>query len=264
MPDLSKDLRMETAKYYDLHDIPWDDISFYKGFLQSAGQSRQQVLELGCGTGRVLVPLTESVAFIHGIDCSPAVIELCREKLEGQQIPLSKAELTEGDITNFDLGKTFDFIIAPFRVIQNIEETEGIDGLMDCIRAHLKADGTCILNVFMPMWEAERLKREWCSDLEIQHWEKQVNGKRVTLSSRQPAMNKETMVLYPVLIFRTYRGDILEDEAVLEIAMKCYYPDEFEELITSHGFKILNKWGGYHGEVYGEGPELVIQFTHMD
>ena len=42
--------------------------------------------------------------------------------------------------------------------------------------------------------------------------------------------------------------------------MRCYYPDEFEQLITGHGFEIVHRWGGYAGEIYGEGPELVIEF----
>ena len=42
--------------------------------------------------------------------------------------------------------------------------------------------------------------------------------------------------------------------------MRCYYPDEFEQLINGHGFEIVQRWGGYAGEIYGEGPELVIEF----
>lgn len=43
--------------------------------------------------------------------------------------------------------------------------------------------------------------------------------------------------------------------------MMCYYPRQFEQLILDHGFKIISRWGGYKGEPYGEGPELVIQFA---
>ena len=38
------------------------------------------------------------------------------------------------------------------------------------------------------------------------------------------------------------------------------YPEALEKLIIEHGFTILNRWGVYEGEVYGQGPELVIQF----
>ena len=73
-------------------------------------------------------------------------------------------------------------------------------------------------------------------------------------------MDPERMVLYPELIYRSYRGNDLVEEAVLKIVMRCYYPEEFEELILKHGFKILNRWGGYSGEPYGEGSELVLEF----
>ena len=68
------------------------------------------------------------------------------------------------------------------------------------------------------------------------------------------------MVFYPELIYRTYRNDELVDETVLKIVMRCYYPDEFENVITDHGFQVIQRWGGYHGEAYGDGPELVIEF----
>ena len=68
--------------------------------------------------------------------------------------------------------------------------------------------------------------------------------------------------LYPELVYRQYEGEVLTDETVLRIAMRCYYPEEFAQLIRSHGFKSVARWGGYAGEPYEEGPELVIQFTH--
>jgi hypothetical protein len=44
--------------------------------------------------------------------------------------------------------------------------------------------------------------------------------------------------------------------------MRCYYPDEFVQLIANQGFRVLQKWGGYNGESYGQGSELIVQFTH--
>jgi hypothetical protein len=53
---------------------------------------------------------------------------------------------------------------------------------------------------------------------------------------------------------------LLAEESLLRLVMRCYYPETFEQLIVDHGFAILNRWGGYEGEIYGQGPELVIQF----
>ena len=70
------------------------------------------------------------------------------------------------------------------------------------------------------------------------------------------------MILYPELIYRHYRGEALVDEATLDIAMRCYYPEEFVQLILDNGFRVLRQWGGYAGEPYGRGSELVVQFAH--
>ena len=52
----------------------------------------------------------------------------------------------------------------------------------------------------------------------------------------------------------------LIDEHVNPICMRYYYPDQFKDLITQNGFKITKCWGGYLGEEYGVGPELVVSF----
>ncbi len=75
-------------------------------------------------------------------------------------------------------------------------------------------------------------------------------------------MDPGKLVLYPELIYRRYEGEVLQGEAVLKIAMRCYYPEELEQIILGHGFRIVDRWGGYAGEPYGKGPELVVQFTH--
>jgi hypothetical protein len=74
-------------------------------------------------------------------------------------------------------------------------------------------------------------------------------------------MDREKLVLYPELVYRRYEEDKLVDEAVLRILLRCYYPEELLSLIAGQGFHIVNKWGGYAGEPYGEGPELIVEFT---
>jgi hypothetical protein len=72
----------------------------------------------------------------------------------------------------------------------------------------------------------------------------------------------DQMILYPELIYRHYRGEAPVDEETLDIAIRCYYPEEFVQLILDNGFRVLRQWGGYADEPYGRGSELVVQFTH--
>ncbi len=254
---MTADIRADAARYYDLNPGHPDDIPFYTEMIPFPDTA---ILELGCGTGRVLSALVEACGYIHGIDSSEAMLTICREKLEAAKISQSKAEVEFGDITNFDLRRKFDLITAPFRVLQNLETDAEVDGLFCCVRKHLGPDGTCILNVFNPNRDPESIRRDWSSKAENLAWEVNIDGDRILCYDRRARIDPEKLVLYPELIYRRYKGEDLKDETILKIAMRCYYPDEFENLVNSHGFQVVSRWGGYGGEIYGEGTELVIQF----
>jgi SAM-dependent methyltransferase len=256
---MTTDIRAKAARYYDLNPYAPQDVPFYSERIPAPDA---HVLELGCGTGRTLVPLASSCGFIHGIDLSEAMLARCQQKLHAAGIPAERAQVERGDITNFTLGRTFDLIIAPYRVVQNLETDRQVAGLFQCVRHHLRPTGTCILNVFRPSGSPEVLRRNWCTEGEHFAWETYRAGTRITCHDRRRRMDPDTLVLYPELVCRQYEGESLTDETVLPIAMRCYYPEEFARLIVAHGFRTMARWGGYAGEPYGEGPELVIQFTH--
>lgn len=136
-----------------------------------------------------------------------------------------------------------------------------MDALFETVRKHLSPDGTCILNVFMPNASADELREGWLRPEEGLNWETFRDGLRITCHERRVGIDEDNLIVYPELMYRSYDGDTLVDEAVLNVSMRCYYPDQFADLIESKGFKILDRWGGYAGERYGEGPELVVQFT---
>jgi SAM-dependent methyltransferase len=253
-----KDIRTEAARYYDLNPNLPDDIPFYRGLIPHADSS---ILELGCGTGRVLVSLARSCGFIQGIDRSEAMLAICRERLRAAGVHGTIAGADAGDVTAFDLERSFDLALAPFRVFQNLETDEEVEGFFRCVRKHLAPGGSCVLNVFRPNMDLETLRREWCTPVDRVAWEASIDGDRVVCYDRRPRMDPENLVLYPELIYRRYSGKDLRGEVVLELVMRCYYPDQFEKLIVRHGFSVQNRWGGYAGERYGEGPELIVSFV---
>jgi SAM-dependent methyltransferase len=256
---MEADPRAQAAQFYDLSPDTPADIPFYKGLIPSRDA---RVLELGCGTGRVLLPLAEGCGYMHGLDHSAAMVAVCRTKLRAARIADARAEAEVKDITNFALNQRFDLIIAPYRVLQNLETDAGVAGLFKCIRQHLMPGGSCILNVFRPKADPKTLRREWCTARETLIWKVATVGGHVTCHDRRPQMDPVRMVLYPELIYRRYQGETLTEETTLKIAMRCYYPEEFVQLIVDQGFRVLRQWGGYNGESYGQGSELIVQFTH--
>ncbi len=254
---MKTDIRQEAAQFYDLNpDFP-QDVPFYRDLLPSPHVA---VLELGCGTGRVTTALASRCGFIQGIDSSSAMVDLCRAKIERLSLPQERVAVSVGDISDFALGRQFGLIIAPFRVLQNLEAISEVNGLLACVRQHLARNGTCILNAFHPLCGPDELREKWLVPGERLNWETVTADGRVACYDRRVRVDKEELVVYPDLVYRHYRGTVLVEEAVLHIAMRCYYPESFEQLILDHGFEIVNRWGGYGGEQYGQGPELILQF----
>lgn len=252
-------IREDAAQYYDLQTFPIDDVGFY---LDRVPSPQSRILELGCGTGRVLIPLARKRGYIHGIDASAAMLEICREKLRAAGLPDSRVGLSQADVTDFQLDGLFDLIVAPFRVLQNLEADAQVAGLLASIRWHLLPGGYAILNAFLPNRSLEEMRATWCVPEEQLDAEIALpDGGRIVRTHRRPRLQADPLVVFPEIIYRRYSAvGALEHEAFLKIAMRCWYPDDLVKLVEDHEFSVTKRWGGYAGEKWGAGPELVIQF----
>jgi len=252
------DIRKKSATYYDLWPMPFDDIPFYQKRIESYSM---RILELGCGTGRVMVRLINSCTHIHGIDISPAMIKICREKVSRTGgYPSNRITCETGDITSFNLRESFDLIIAPYRVFQNLETDSQVNNFFSCLKKHLSPGGRCILNVFHP-WPVGRISDSWGSDEEEFYWDLPHEDYHVMCYMRQRFFDEQKHIIYPETFFYIVKEGNIIDSVYQKIPMRFYYPDEFVHIIEAHGFTVTGKWGGYNGESYGHGSELIIQFS---
>ena len=245
-------LRKYNAEYYDAFKPYTDDILFYDQFVSN----NVSVLELGCGTGRITFSLAKKAKQVVGIDISEEMISKAKEKFKGENI-----NFLLGDMTSLKLNAKYDLIIAPFRVFQSLETENEILKSLETIKTHLNSKGLAILNVFDPYLSKDDMKTKWIQEGETDYGKAILeNGDILKHSETKKHLDAENQVLYVDLIYRRYRNNKLVDEHINPICMRYYYPDEFKNIISQNGFAIKNCWGGYNGEVYGEGPELVISF----
>lgn len=245
--------RQYSAEYYDAFEWPLHDVELYSQFTSPD----TEVLELGCGTGRVSGPLAKKSKHLTGVEISEPMLHQAKEKCKEPNISFNL-----DDITSLNLNKKFDLIIAPFRVLQCLEHQNQVDGFFNVIHDHLKPNGVAILNVFNPKFSKDELAEKWLTEEETFCGETLLqNGDTLKLWDTRKDLDVVSQVLYPEMIYRRYRNGELVDTHVNPICMRYWYPDQFKQLIESKGFTITKTWGGYSGEVYGEGPELVIAFT---
>lgn len=258
------DYRSASAKYYDYQDFPIDDVDFY---IDQITSPEANLLELGCGTGRVLIPLSHHCRYIHGVDLSPSMLQICCENMYKANLSPEKARVEQADISDFNLNQKFDLIIAPFRVFQLLTEDEQIESFFDTLRRHLTPDGVAILNTFNP-YGPPKVILEKNSSPEM-HYDQDLpfeQGRLVRFYTfRKPAVwEGERLVFFPNLGFQYWVDDEMIEETLAEISMRVWYPNQLLDLIETNRFEIINKWGGYQGESYGKGPELVISFISKE
>jgi SAM-dependent methyltransferase len=127
------------------------DTQFYRDCARRFGGG---VLELGVGTARVAIALAEAGYNVTGLDLSPAMLERARQKAAGT--PPSVAErltFVQGDMSAFDLGRTFPLILVPFRAFQHLLEPAAQRNALTCMRRHVATGGHLVINLFDPRLE---------------------------------------------------------------------------------------------------------------
>jgi len=245
--------------FYDAIGSDFPDVPFYERLVTRG----MNVLELGCGTGRVSYPMACRGARVTGVDLSEPMLERAHARASSlsaydNYIP---PQFIHADISTLRLGEAFDLIVAPFRVIQALETDSAVDGLFEVIRAHLSPSGSAILNAFKPNRPRDELHATWAQPEQLVK-EMPWKGGTLQMWDLRERLDTSRDIIYPTLIYRHLDADgHLVREHRQRICMRCWWPDDFTKLITNRRFHILESWGGYAGEPYGEGNELVVRFS---
>lgn len=231
-----------------------DDIQFYSSM---AAASRGPVLEIGCGTGRVTVPMLEAGAAVTGLDLCPDMLEIAKRKVSALPSSIrNRAKFVQGDMTDFSIDGRFDLIVTPFRPFQHLTTPERQLACLGRVRSHLAPGGTFVLDIFDP-------------DLDILTDRSRVNefgdeppiglpgGSELTVRYRTSGVDRTAQVCHCEMIHLVLRPDGRRDRFVQPFTMRWTYRFEAEHLLALSGFRVREVFGGYRGEPVGAG-ELVI------
>jgi SAM-dependent methyltransferase len=251
-----------TAAFYD-HVAPYrerGDIAFY---VDAARRADGPVLEIGCGTGRVLLPTARAGIDIVGLDSSEDMLEVCRQTLRSESDEVrSRVELVRGDMCEFDLSRRFRLITMPFRPFQHLISVDDQIHCLGCVRKHLADDGEFVLDVFNPDLSAllrNNLGEEYCEEAEVTL----ADGRRLerryrTISRDLPGQTSEIELIYCITF-----ADGREERHVHAFPMRHLFRFELEHLLVRCGFAIEHVYGGFDKSAFGgKNPaEIIIVST---
>ncbi len=224
----------ENYKYYtdilaqwydDLMIDEYRDIEFYSNEIQRNGGP---VLELGCGSGRILIELLKAGMQVDGMDISHDMLEVIGEKLEANTL---YSRLFHQAIEELDFKEEYQSIFMSGGSFQQIADYSVAFHVMQKIYHALKPGGLFIVDTYIP-WPEIRRTNEGAWYL----------GRSTEREDQQLVINYSLSFDYMnQLQFGTYRYDLYQSNKLMEtqlshLQLKWYGREEFRRMLKGAGF----------------------------
>jgi SAM-dependent methyltransferase len=209
------------------------------------------VLEVGCGTGRVLIPTARAGVEITGLDLSKHMLAVCREHLKTESKAVrSRARLVEGDMRHFKVGQSFKLVTLPFRPFQHLTTVEDQLACLDCIHRHLETGGKMILDLFNPSLKAlanQPTGEEMAEEPEFS----MPDGRRVIRRHKVAARDLFNQIIHTELVYYITHPDGRKERLVQAFPMRYFFKFEAEHLLARAGFEVEQVYADYDKSPYG-------------
>ena len=250
MPASSYDAIPDFGLLYDHVPLYLEraDVGFY---VEEAKQAGGPVLEVGCGTGRILLPIARAGFAITGLDSSVQMLDRLRDKLnaERSRVPV---RLFLHDMHDFDLGDKFSLIIAPFRVVQHLTTIDAQLRLLTTVARHLAPQGRFVFDVFNPRFAilagADGTEREDTPETRLP------DGRVFRRSYRIARVRWVDQVSESELIYY-----VDGKRYVQAFEMRWFLPAELQHLLARAGFRVRQVYGDFaRGPLVDGAPEQVV------
>lgn len=235
-------------KIYDIEYKFDEDIKFIKKYIKFS----DKILELGSGTGRVLVELCKENYNIDGLDISKTGINATKIKLSKIN---KNTSLYISDMSDFNLDKKYDFIFCIFNSFMLLQSLEKQESCIKKTYEHLNEGGKVIFSISNPCFK--RLNEEFSY---VKHQktiiDPETNNKIEKFEYNKYDLDKQ-------LIYRTFYYDEINEgkvnRYVNNFIVRYLFKNEFVLLFEKNGIKIKEIYGNWDGKEWNsKSPSIII------
>ncbi len=214
------------ADFYDLYAGKFtSDLEFYRSFCTKT----DNIIEIGCGTGRILNCFLELGYHLTGVDISHAMLDKASQKLR-KWIDSNKLQLINHNFIHSSLPVRFDKALITFYTFNYILDRP-VDFLKN-ISASLNTNGLLLMDVFYPNTLSDKsLDNKWLDKEYV------VNGRKIRFRDKRCMINnteRRQLVFYS-------NGEKIE----IKSDRKYYRPEELKECLKMAGFSNIQFSTGY-------------------
>lgn len=203
----------DYAPFYDWENartVGRRDVAFWR---QLATETSGPILELGCGTGRVAVPILKAGATLVGVDRSDAMLARARQRAKRGGVA-RRARFVRADIRALPLrSRAFDLVMAPYGILQSLTRERDLRLTLESVARVLKRGGVFGIDLVpdLPRWrECDRKvslhgRRGAASTLTLIESVRQDRRRRLTIFDQEyvERRGRERRVRRFALTFRT-------------------------------------------------------------
>src|SRR5579859_2621134 len=141
----SRDFYNTIARYYDAeNEAVTEDLDLYTELAESVDGP---ILDVGCGTGRVMLHLAMAGHRVRGIDLSAAMLERGRRKLKNRIDLADEVEFYEGNALDYPFADKFALTIIPYNGLMHFRSVDDIRALLRHLANCAAADGEIVIDL---------------------------------------------------------------------------------------------------------------------
>lgn len=184
-----------------------------------------KVLEVGCGSGRVMIPLIQAGLDVEGLDNSPAMLDSCRRQCAQLQL---KPQLYQEEMYDFKLPHPYEAIIIPGGSFQLIEGRALAIAALAHFNACLTSGGRLILDLFIPtdVQEHAHSTKTWTTPAQ----------EVLVLEERCIERNLLEQRVVSLLKYEKWKDGSLLQTELQRLPLSWYGVHEFELMLEKAGF----------------------------
>ena len=232
-----------VARWWSEFNLDGPEISYFKKAIQQSGVP---ALDVGCGTGRILIPCLEAGIDVHGTDISSEMIDYCQAKIDSKNL---KTKLHVSPTHELDLGSEYKTIISCGVFGVGTTREEDLESLKR-LKKHLILGGKLVFDFYLPGRDSN--KWEWSEEHKPNlpsKWSKSdrrdlLDGTSLSLQTRILEFNPIDQYYIREILAEQHKDKVLVGTEQRQIRLNIYLKDEVELMLQSVGFSEVKIFAG--------------------